>query len=146
MPSSHKNRSQFGQGDASCTLQFEAAWALTNIASGTSSQTRKVNTKYDLSTTQKHFHFSLILKRDNSESSFFCTHRRIVIDAGAVPIFVQLLGSPNEDVQEQAIWALGNVAGDSPSSRNYVIDQVSFYCTDFISKSMLANLTHHAYN
>lgn len=46
---------------------------------------------------------------------------RVVIDGGAVPIFVQLLNSPNDDVREQAVWALGNIAGDSPQCRDYVL-------------------------
>jgi hypothetical protein len=44
-----------------------------------------------------------------------------VIDLGAIPIFVQLLMSPNKDVREQAVWALGNIAGDSAPFRDCVL-------------------------
>merc|ERR1719150_2576796 len=67
-------------------LQFEASWALTNVASGTTEHTREI------------------------------------INHGAIPIFVQLLKSPSDDVREQAVWALGNIAGDSPECRNLVLE------------------------
>jgi len=66
-------------------LQFEAAWCLTNVASG-----------------------------DHE-------HVQILISKGTVEAFVKLLSSSHIEVIEQAIWGLGNLAGDNPKIRDYVI-------------------------
>jgi importin subunit alpha-1 len=45
---------------------------------------------------------------------------KVIIDKGAIPIFIELLSSPKQDVMEQAVWALGNIAGDNANFRNIV--------------------------
>ena len=39
-----------------------------------------------------------------------------------MPIFISLLASPLADLQEQAVWALGNISGDGPKFRDFVLD------------------------
>ncbi|XP_066921822.1 importin subunit alpha-1-like [Clytia hemisphaerica] len=78
---------QLLQYDQNTLIQFEASWAVTNIASGSSEQTRHV------------------------------------VEAGAVDQFIRLLSSKHEQVCEQSVWALGNIAGDGPTFRDLVINK-----------------------
>eukprot|EP01118_Nematostelium_gracile_P016694 TRINITY_DN6975_c0_g1_i1.p1 TRINITY_DN6975_c0_g1~~TRINITY_DN6975_c0_g1_i1.p1 ORF type:complete len:512 (+),score=108.38 TRINITY_DN6975_c0_g1_i1:139-1536(+) len=77
---------QFLRVDQIPSLQFESAWALTNIASGTSMQTQ------------------------------------LVASYGTIEIFVQLLRSQNGELKDQAMWALGNLSGDSILLRDQILN------------------------
>lgn len=39
-----------------------------------------------------------------------------------MPHLITLLGSEHQHVAEQAVWALGNIAGDGPEPRDYTIN------------------------
>lgn len=67
-------------------FQFEAAWCLTNIASGTTD------------------------------------HVNNLIEKNVLHHFIQLLESPHIEVVEQVIWGIGNIAGDSPMTRDSVLN------------------------
>ena len=44
-----------------------------------------------------------------------------VVQHNGIPALVALMGSPELDVCEQAVWAIGNIAGDCPALRDLVL-------------------------
>ena len=48
-------------------------------------------------------------------------HTHFLIGSGLVPVLVKLLRSRSEDILEKAVWVLGNIAGDSPVTRDAVL-------------------------
>ncbi len=67
------------------------------------------------------------------------------MEANAVPLFLMLLHSPHPNVCEQAVWALGNIIGDGPHLRDYVISLgvvpiLLGFVTDTIPISFLRNV------
>lgn len=73
--------------DLADKIVFEAAWVLTNIASGESRYTT------------------------------------YIVKAGAVYVLLDLLSSPNTDIREQSVWALGNIAGDCAELRDCLLEE-----------------------
>merc|ERR1719273_2411846 len=94
----------------SLKLRFEAAWALTNVASGSSS------------------------------------HTQVVVEAGGVEVFVNILATEDGDIREQAVWALGNIAGDCAELRDRVLraNTLNYLLQIFISQSDNRELLRHA--
>ena len=84
-------------------LQFEAAWALTNICSGTSDHVEALVACGALPALVG------LLPRPASESATLGS------ETGTVS------GAERPDIEEQAIWALGNIAGDSASCRDKIL-------------------------
>lgn len=55
------------------------------------------------------------------------------------------MSSPNRDVQEQAVWALGNIAGDSPCYRDHLLDAgVLMPLLQILSDTSRLNMTRNA--
>lgn len=92
-------------------LRFEAAWALTNVASGSSN------------------------------------HTRVVVNHGGVDVFVSILMNEEGDIKEQAVWALGNIAGDCAELRDRVLRAdalrylMNIFRTENFNQSLLRNAT-----
>lgn len=50
-----------------------------------------------------------------------CIANHLLHSVGAVPVLIALLSSEYINVCEQAVWALGNITGDGPECRDFVI-------------------------
>ena len=121
---------------------------MTNIASGTSQQTQVLITLVDRAGLV--LGLGLIALMESHDHLLL----QAVVAAGAVPLFLELLNSPHQNVCEQvtthtsyfftccfirsqAVWALGNIIGDGPHLRDYVIQVKSIFFALFYPHILL---------
>ena len=75
----------------------------------------------------------------SSSCNFTVANYVVCLFSGGIDIFMKLLLSPETNVCEQAVWALGNIAGDGPKFRDRVI-------TSGILQPLLGLIQPHANN
>ncbi|KAJ3435468.1 importin subunit alpha [Anaeramoeba flamelloides] len=73
------------------------------------------------------------------------TQTRFLVENQAIPAFIKLLNSPDENVLDQSIWALGNIAGDCVEYRDEllklgVFDKFLEIIQTTTTKSIILNL------
>jgi importin subunit alpha-1 len=86
--------------DDNAPLQFQACWALTNLLCGGGGGGGGGGTGTN--------------RRHECPIDAICA-------CGGVGEFIRLIDSPSQDVSNQSVWALGNLAGDSSRIRDIVL-------------------------